>query len=241
MKLRTMAAVLFIAAPLGAAAEDLQGRWSLSLAGGTDVELSGDVHTAGQGRVLDLATAVESRSYGDIYDRGFGSQLTVGYGLTERTELLLRGSYYKASSANTQVGNVAGLALFGRWSDYEEWGADLGVRYFFDRGSRLKPYLTPSVGFRSLSENPATFSVPAASVTLSDVPFWDKSTVFRAGANVGVELEVAERFGLGLETGLRWQSKPDRLNGLAGTGLETINDTGSRLSVPLLATLQFRF
>jgi hypothetical protein len=238
MKLRTLAAALVACAPIGAAGDDLQGRWSLSLSGGTDVELSGDVHTAGQGRVLDLATAVESRSYSDIYDRGFRGQLSVGYGLTERTELFVRGSYYKASSDNLQVGNVAGLALFGRWSDYEEWGADLGMRYFFDRDSRLKPYVAPEIGFRSLSENPATFSVPAAGVTLSDVPFWDKSTVFRGGANVGVEIEIVERIGVGLETGVRWQSKPDRLNGLAGTGLDNINDTGSRLSMPLLVTLR---
>jgi hypothetical protein len=29
--------------------------------------------------------------------------------------------------------------------------------------------------------------------------------------------------------------------GLAGTGLESINDTGSRWSMPVVATLRFRF
>ena len=46
---------------------------------------------------------------------------------------------------------------------------------------------------------------------------------------------------LGLETGPRYQTGPSDLEGLAGTGLERINDTGSRWSMPVVATLRFRF
>jgi hypothetical protein len=46
---------------------------------------------------------------------------------------------------------------------------------------------------------------------------------------------------LGIEAGLRYQTGPSDIEGLAGTGLEPINDTGSRWSVPVLASVTFRF
>ena len=46
---------------------------------------------------------------------------------------------------------------------------------------------------------------------------------------------------LGIEAGLRYQTGLSDLEGLAGTGLEPINDVGSRWSVPVLATVTFRF
>ena len=53
--------------------------------------------------------------------------------------------------------------------------------------------------------------------------------------------DLSDKVGLGVETGLRWQAKPTALNGLAGTGLENINDTGSRWSLPVLVNLRFGF
>lgn len=65
-----------------------------------------------------------------------------------------------------------------------------------------------------MSELPSTFSVPAAGVVLSDVPFYDSSMVGVFGADLGFSYDP---------------------------GLERINDTGSRWSMPILATLRVRF
>ena len=127
------------ALPLAAQAEGLQGKWSVGLQGGTDIELSGDVHTAGTGTVLSLATAVESRSYKDIYGSSFRGQLEVGYGVARSVELFGRGSYYKMQSDTVQVGTVAGLDLFGQWSDYKEWGVEMGPRFYFNPETAFKP------------------------------------------------------------------------------------------------------
>jgi hypothetical protein len=234
-----MAAMLVL--PLTARAEDIEGKWSVSLEGGTDLELSGDVHGAGTGEVLSLPTSVEARSYKDIYGSSFRGQLSVGYGIAPRVELFGRGSYYKMKSDVVRVGSVAGLALFGEWSDYEEWGVEAGPRFYFSTETAFKPYLAGVVGLRFLSANPATFSVPAANVVLSDVPFLDKSTVGVFGADLGFSYDVATNVAIGIEAGLRYQTKPSDLEGLAGTGLENINDTGSRWSLPVLGTVRFRF
>ena len=235
------AAVAAAFVPSSAAAEDLNGRWSLAVQGGTDLELSGDVHGGGEGTVLSLPTSVEARSWGDVYDPGFRGQLEVGYGVGPASEAFLRGSYYKMKSGTLQVGTVAGLALNADFAEYKEWGGELGYRYYFRSGKPLKLYVAALAGLRFVSELPATFSVPAAGVVLSDVPFYDSSTVGVFGADLGLTFDLGERVAVGLETGARYQTGLSDLEGLAGTGLETINDTGSRWSMPIVATIRFRF
>ena len=158
-----MAAALAAAfVPGSAAAEDLKGHWSLAALGGTDLELSGDVHTGGAGTVLSLPTSVEARSWSDVYDPGFRGQLEVGYGVGPASEAFLRGSYYKMNSGTLQVGTVAGLALNADFAEYKEWGGELGYRYYFNADKPLKLYVGAVAGLRFMSELPSTFSVPAA-------------------------------------------------------------------------------
>ena len=198
------------------------------------------MHEAGSGTVLDLPTSVEARSYKDVYKPSFRGQISIGYGAGASGEVFVRGSYYKMKSETLQVGTVAGLVLDADFAQYKEYGAELGYRFYFGE-TAFKPYIAPVAGLRFISELPSTFSVPAAGVVLTDVPFYDKSTVGVFGADLGFLYDVSEGVGLGIEAGLRYQTKPSRLNGLAGTGLEPINDTGSRWSLPIVATVAFRF
>jgi hypothetical protein len=244
--MRFKSALLAVAAvsalvPAGLHAEGIKGRWSVALQGGTDIELSGNVHEGGSGTVLALPTQVEARSYGDVYDPSFRGQIGIGYGVGPRSEIFLRGSYYKMGSNTLQVGTVAGLVLNADFADYKEWGTELGYRFYFSADKPLKPYVALAGGLRFVSELPSTFSVPAAGVVLTDVPFYDSSTVGVFGGDLGFGYDISPSVALGIEAGLRYQTSPSRLNGLAGTGLEPINDTGSRWSLPVLATVTFRF
>jgi hypothetical protein len=110
-----------------------------------------------------------------------------------------------------------------------------GLRYFLSPRSMLKPYLTVAGGARFLESNSPTFSVPAAAVTLRDVPFYDSSTVATAAAGMGLRYDVSPQFSLGVETVARYQTKLDDLATLSGTGLESINDTGDRWSMSVLS------
>ncbi len=243
MKMPRAAAALAVAGlwPALAGAQGLEGRWSLAFQGGTDLELSGNVHEGGTGTVLNLPTSVEARSFGDVYGQGFRAQLEVGYGVSSAGEVFLRGSYYKTKSQTLQVGTVAGLVLNADFADYKEWGGEAGYRRYFRVDKPLKVYVGALAGLRFVSELPSTFSVPAAGVVLSDVPFYDSSTVGVFGADLGISYDLGEKVALGLETGPRYQTGLADLEGLAGTGLEPINDTGSRWSMPILATLRVRF
>jgi hypothetical protein len=239
------AAVLFAlgaaVVPASASEEGLKGRWSVAFQGGTDIELGGSLHEGGAGAVLGLPTTVEARSFGDVYDPGFRGQLAVGYGIGRASELFVRGSYYKTTSETLQVGTVAGLPLNADFAQYKEWGAELGYRRYFRGDEPFKLYVGGLAGLRFVKKLPATFSVPAAGVVLSDVPFYDSSNVVVFGADVGFTFELSKTVAVGLETGPRYQTGLSDLEGLAGTGLERINDTGSRWSMPVVATVSVRF
>lgn len=244
MSIRRSVVAMAAAGVLGwgtANAQGIEDRWSVAFQGGTDLELGGDVHDEGSGTVLALPTSVEARSFGDVYDPSFRGQLEIGYGVSSASEVFLRGTYYRMKSQTLQVGTVAGLALQADFADYKEWGGEIGYRRYFQPEKAFKPYIGVLAGLRFVSELPSTFSVPAAGVVLSDVPFYESSTVGVFGLDLGVSYDVSGRVALGIETGPRYQTGLSDLEGLAGTGLEPINDVGSRWSMPILATIRVRF
>ncbi len=219
----------------------IEGRWSLSFRGGLDVPLGGDFHGGGVGTVLGLPTTVDAKNYGDVYGTAFRGEAQIGYGVSEQVELFASGSYAKKSADLLRVGDVARLDLNAQFGDYKEIGVEGGMRYFLRPESTVKPYLSLSGGVRFLDSNTPTFSVPAAAVTLRDVAFYDSSTVATAAATLGLRYDVNRTVSIGVETGPRYQGKPDNLPTLAGTGLESINDTGDRWSMPVLFTASLRF
>ena len=78
-------------------------------------------------------------------------------------------------------------------------------------------------------------------MTLRDTPFFDDSIVPVFGGGVGVLFAVSPRLSLGVEGGLRYHTDLSQSEGLAGTGLENLNDAGSGWSVPVTGVLRFGF
>jgi len=232
--------VAFVAAALWAADAGAQTPWSVSFDLGAQVPVSGDVHGGGSGSVLNLPTQVESRSYGDVYGSGFYWAVGFGYQLGERGEFRVQGSYTNNPAERLQVGNVAGLPLFGLFDDYNAFGMDFGYRQYF--GSAMaRPFVGGSFGFVRLAEVKSEFSVPAASVVLSDVDFYDASVVPSFGAGGGVQIALSNRFAVQGGIEFKWHGDAGDLDGLAGTGLEMINDESRRWSMPVTGGVTVRF
>lgn len=243
---RTIAALslmgLVIAIPAAIFAQSgIQGKWSLTAKGGLNIEISGDVHDGGTGTVLELPTTVVPKSFSDIYKSALDWEFSLGYGVSASGEILGIFSYRKTSAERIQVGDVADLPLFALFDDWNETGIRLGYRQYFMMDSPLKPYLTVSGGVKFLKRVNSTLTVPAAEVVLADVPFYDKSTLLTFGANVGLCYDVSPNFGILLDAGLQYQGKPKQIEGLAGTGLENINDVASRLYAPISVGAVIRF
>jgi hypothetical protein len=241
--MQTMTAAAFAAALLASAAPvsaQTTGPVSLSFDLGAQASLTGDVHSGGSGTVLSLPTTVEARSYGDVYGPGFYWAAGLGFKTGESGEFRLSVNYTKNPADNLQVGNVAGLPLFGLFDDYKAFGMDAGYRQYFGTAV-ARPYVGASVGFVRLDEVKSEFTVPDAGVTLSGVDFLEASTVpsFGFGAGVQVDLNARTAFQAGIE--LKWHGGATDVDGLAGTGLEPINDDTARWSMPITAGLTVRF
>ena len=239
--LRLPAVASAIALSLWAAdAHAENGPWSVSFDLGAQVAVSGDVHSGGSGVVLGLPTQVQSRSYGDVYGTGFYWAAGLGYRLGEHGEFRVQGSYTSNPSDRLQVGTVAGLQLFAKFDDYEAFGMDFGYRQYLGTG-KVRPYVGGSVGFVRLATIQSEFSVPAASVVLSNVDFYDSSVVPSFGGGGGVQIALSDHFALQGGIDFRWQGDASDLDGLAGTGLESINDKSRRWSMPVTGGVTLKF
>lgn len=139
------------------------------------------------------------------------------------------------------VGDVATLDLRAAFDDYRSYGLDAGMRFHFAPGAPLSPYVSALGGFRRVEAIAGTFTVPAANVTLRDVPFFDDSTVPVVGGDLGVLFSVSPRIRIGVEGGVRYHSDLKQIEGLSGTGLENLNDAGHRWSVPVSGVVRIGF
>lgn len=236
-----MAALLAVPGIASAQDEGVRGQWSVTVSGDVTAATGGEFHQGGTGAVLGLATSVDSRSYGDVFDTAFGWRAGVGYGVTRSVELFGDFAWTRASASELSVGNVASLDLRAAFGDYRSYGLEGGVRVHLAPGARVSPYVSALAGFRRVDAIPGTFSVPAAGVTLRDIPFFDDSVVPVFGGGVGVLFGVSSRVSIGVEGGFRYHSDLSDIEGLAGTGLENLNDAGSRWSVPISGVLRFGF
>jgi len=231
----TAIAALALAAPVAAQAP----RFSMSFDYGSDIALSGDVHAGGSGSVLDLPTTVGSRSYDDVYGALTSWSVSFGVWTAEQTEIRARYSRTTGEASELQVGNVAGLPLFAEFGDYTANGFDVGVRQYY--GTRVQPFTGASVGVVRASAIDGTFSVPTASVTLPNIAMYDDSTVLRLAVSAGVLVPVGTNLGIQGGVDFRWMGDLDPVDGLAGTGLESINDESRRWSMPITIGAVVRF
>ena len=214
--------------------------WSVSFDLGTQVALSGDVHGGGSGTVLNLPTQVEGRSYGDIYGNGFYWAAGLGYRIGEAGEIRVQGSYISNPADRLQVGTVAGLPLFALFDDYKAFGMDFGYRQYFGT-AMARPFVGAGGGFVRVDTIQSELSVPAAGVVLSNVNMYDTSVVPSVGVGGGVQINLSDRVAVQGGVEFKWQGDATDLDGLAGTGLESINDESRRWSMPITGGITVRF
>jgi len=261
-----MRIILFASAMLGVAlsaasaqAAPEKGQWSLRAMGGLDFPIGGTLHGGVDAPVADLGAlnpdlegvpatlAIEERGNRRIYNNGFGGSLELGYALEDGSEIFGALRFQRAGEGSLQVGNAvvpaldASLPVNGTFQRLNVWTGEIGYRQYFGSGA-IQPYVAGRAGISFTSRINADFAVPDAAIALNDVPFYKNSVSATLGGDLGVAIPLAEKVELNLETGIRWTSG---LRGddtaLAGLGLASINNVGSRWDVPVRAGLTFRF
>jgi hypothetical protein len=231
-------AVLLTSATAGAQ-DGLAGRISVAAQVGTESQLGGDFLKGADGTLIGKPVTIESKRYKDVFAPDLRLQGLIGYGASDKVEVIARGTYYKANATAIQVGSSNDNAVFGFFGDYEEWGLELGLRYYLSTRGRMKSYVAPIAGLRSLKQILVDLSVPDAGSAVLNVPFHASSTVGVFGLDLGFSFNLGKYAFVGVDTGLRYQAKPTPAQGL--DTLSSISASDARWSAPVVLALGVRF
>lgn len=260
MQIKFLGAALLMAAGPAFAAGPEQGKFSMSVLGGVDFPVSGDVHSGAVAPVPDLGPLnpalagvsaelrIRSRSHDKIYGNAMSWGLEVGYGLSDRSEVFLQARETSADDGRVRVGAAyvpaldTELDVFGRFSGYDAYTWEVGYRHFFRDGGRVRPFVAARLGATETDVIRATFEIPDAAITIPNAPFYEKEWALSGGIEAGVHVPFTERFSMKFAAGVNYIGDlADDDSAIAGLGLARINDTGSRVSVPLSVTGRWDF
>jgi hypothetical protein len=253
MKSRLFRTVVTVAllAPGLARAQDVEGKVSLAVQVGTESLLSGGFLKDDQGTLLDKPLVIQSKRYKDVYAPNLRLQAVIGYGLKQRTELVVVGSYYKAGKdqetsggqltggSGVEAGTFDGKQMFMIFDPYKEWGVEVSLRYYLPSRGRMKSYVAPVAGARFLDRILTTFYVPEKASTVINVPFHQSSTVAVFGLDLGFTIDLGKTAFFGVNTGLRYQTKVSPYP--PPESLHTFNQSDGRLTAPVTASIGARF
>lgn len=224
-------------------------RWNLE--GGVGPVFATGKNIITSSRTNDVAgTDFNSISFKDAYDTGVRAELGGSYALAPNTKISLLGHYEQADSDGAQNwGTIGGEQLTGALTDYESFGAELGLRQYFQPMNgvilnSVRPYVEARGGVSRVDDisvvgtqlGGATFSADA-------VPLYKNSWVGSAAGLIGVETPLTKYSTIGLETGVRYQGglRSDNEVLAAGTTLGGLNNNRARVTVPLTLRGRYRF
>jgi len=222
-------------------AQGLENTRSLSASVGTGLALVGNVITEATGSINGVPSVFVEQSWGNHFSDALRLRVTGGKGLDYNKEVFATFAYNKVNATERVTGSSGGYPLYTRFSN--TWALDFegGVRYYFLPEGPTKTYVAGVGGIRFQRPITATIRVLELGLTLSDLDYFDSSTLFIFGADAGVSRDISDKLAIGAEVGLRYQPGLNAAPILQGTGLESINDTGGRWALPLSVFATWRF
>jgi len=222
-------------------AQGLENTHSVSVAVGTGVALSGNVIEEAAGTINRTPTVFVEQAYANHFSDALRVRFTGGIGLDYNKEAYVTFAYDKINATERVTGSSGGYPLYTRFSNTKAIDIEGGLRYYFLPEGPTRTYVAGAAGIRFHDPIDATIRVLELGLTLSNLEYFEQSTVFIVGADTGISRDVSDHMAIGAEIGLRYQPKLSPAPILRGTGLEDINDTGSRWSLPVSVFATWRF
>jgi hypothetical protein len=221
-------------------AEGLQGRWTIAARAGTTSEVTGDILSGSTGSLFEQPVTIEAKKYRRVYKPSLLTEAQIGYFVSQKSEILVRGSYYETKKVGVEAGTLGPDKVDVFLDRYVEWGVEAAWHRYLVTDRRLKSYVGPVAGARFLDSILATFSIPDARSVIQNVPLHKAGAVALFGVDIGFSFDLTRNVFVGVETGLRYQTKPPRPSATV-PGLEMIGSGGDRWSAPVTAALGVRF
>jgi hypothetical protein len=222
-------------------AQGMENTRSFTVSLGTGLALSGNVIQEEVGRINGTPTVFVEQGYGNHFSDALRARFMANFGLDYSKEAFVTFAYNKMNATERVTGSSGGYPLYTRFGNTSAIDIEGGVRYYFLPEGPTRTYVAGVGGVRFHDRVGATIRVLELGLTLTNLDYFEDSTLFIAGADTGVSRDLSDTIAIGAEVGLRFQPKPSAAPILEGTGLEGINDTGSRWSLPISAFLTVRF
>jgi hypothetical protein len=227
-----------LAAPANA---QTASKWSAEAGFGLDNSISGNINSSATGTINGQSVVILKNRYEDVYGTGMHLFFGGGYMLNDVTELKGVFTFQSLDADLTPLGDLGVSKLYAQYDDYQSFGLDVGLRRYLNAGGRLRPYADGSIGLAFVDKVKVQLVAPEANVLFDATDFYDKTAAFAFSSNVGMLMEMTERFGVFGQLGLRYVTGMSEVDQLVGTGLETINDSSARWTVPFVAGVRMRF
>ena len=193
---------------------------------------------------------INNLSWNDMYDTGVRAELGASYALNPNRKVTATAFIENAESSGSQDwGQISpGNNLTGALSDYQSYGAELGLRQYFRPRSggglvkSFRPYVEGRLGATQIDD----ISIQGAAVngtTLpgGDIAFYDSGWVGSAAGLIGVETPLTRYSTIGLETGVRYTQSLDSTRSTLPPQIAGSNNSGGRTTIPVMLRGRYRF
>jgi hypothetical protein len=236
-------AMLLAAAPRASAqAPTFDSKWSFEAAVGWDNGIAGHINSSGIGEINNQAVVITKNTYEEVYGTGLHLRFGGGYLLNEATEVTGMFTFQSLDADQvTPMGDIGVSNLYGRYSDYQTFGLDMGLRRYKNLTTTFRLYGEGTLGLGFVDKTDVTLVAPGANLTTEANDFYDQSAAWTTGVNVGLLVQTGGRAGFFGQLGLRYMSGMAEVDDLVGTGLDTINDKSSRWTLPFVGGVRLRF
>ena len=217
-------------------------KWSFEAGAGFDNGLAGHINSSGIGEINGETVVVTSNTYEDVYGTGLNLRFGGGYFLNDVTELTGIFTFQSLDADQvTPMGDIGVSNLYGRYSDYQTFGLDVGLRRYSTFSPIFRLYGEGTLGMGFVDKTDVTLVAPGVDLVADANDFYDQTAAWTVGGNFGVLFQTGGRMGFYGQMGLRFMSGMAEVDDLVGTGLETINDKSSRWTMPIVGGVRMRF
>jgi hypothetical protein len=193
------------------------------------------------GRITNQAVVILKNSYEDVYGTGLHIRFGGGYMLDQVTEVRATFTLQSLDADLTPMGDIGVSRLYAQYDDYQSFGLDVGLRRYANLGAALKAYGEGTIGLGFIDETDVVLVAPQVNLGGNATDFYDKTAAFTLGGNAGLLWQLQPQFGVFAQLGLRYTTGMSEVDGLAGTGLEEINDHSARWTIPFLVGVRAQF
>jgi hypothetical protein len=240
--LLALVSVLTLATAAHAQAPISDSPWRVEVGIGWDNGISGNINSSGIGEINNQVTVVTANSYEDVYGTGLHLRFGGAYALNPATEVVGAFTFQSLDADQvTPMGDIGVSNLYGQYTDYQTFAFDVGLRRYIDLSTTVRAYGEGTIGLGFVDKTDVTLVAPSVNLAQDANDFYDQTTAFAFGGNVGLLFDTGGRLGFFGQLGLRWMSGMTEIDDLAATGLDDINDKSSRWTLPFLTGVRVRF